>query len=177
MNVKTLISLWIALSLGAVAALFGSNTMAQESALPLPKGPVVLEISGRIMEGATKRSFDFDVAGLESLGTTEVRTETPWTTGEIAFTGVRLRDILNAVGAQGSVVLATALNDYSTSIPIKDTDLYDVVVATRQNGRKMTVRDRGPLWVIYPWSDKPELRNELYYSRSIWQLKSLEVLE
>ena len=177
MNGKTLISLWIALCLSAVAALFGSKTMAQESSLQPPQGPVVLEISGRIMDGALKRSFDFDVAGLESLGTTELRTETPWTTGEIAFTGVRLRYILNAVGAQGSVVLATALNDYSISIPRKDADLYNVIVATRQNGRMMTVRDRGPLWVIYPWSDNSELRSELYYARSIWQLKSLEVLE
>ena len=177
MNRKTLISLLIALSVGVVAALYGSKTMAQEGSLPLPQGPVVLEISGRIMEGAPKRSFAFDVAGLESLGTTEVRTETPWTTGEIAFTGVRLRDLLNAVGAQGSVVLATALNDYSISIPRKDSDLYNVVVATRKDGRVMTVRDRGPLWVIYPWSDHPELRSELYYARSIWQLMSLEILE
>ena len=177
MNRRTLISAWIAFCIGAVAALVGSQTSAQESSLPLPQGPVVLEISGRIMAGAPEQYFAFDIEGLESLGTTELRTETPWTTGTITFTGVRLSDILKAVGAQGTVVLATALNDYSISIPRKDTDLYNVVVATRQNGRMMTVRDRGPLWVIYPWSDRPELRNELYYARSIWQLMSLEVLE
>ena len=40
---------------------------------------------------------------------------------------------------------------------------------------QLTVRQRGPLWVIYPWSDQPNLQNEVYYSRSIWQLKALEV--
>ncbi|MCH2165881.1 MAG: molybdopterin-dependent oxidoreductase [Marinovum sp.] len=177
MNRITLISVWAALCLAVVAAFVGSRTMAQESSVAPSQGPVVLEISGRIMASAPEQSFVFDIAGLEGLGTTDILTETPWTTGVVTFTGVRLRDILNAVDAQGSAVMATALNDYSITIPKEDSDMYDVIVATRQDGRLMTVRDRGPLWVIYPWSDRSELRNEVYYARSIWQLMSLEVLE
>ena len=40
----------------------------------------------------------------------------------------------------------------------------------------MAVRDRGPLFVVYPFDAQPELRNAVYYSRSAWQLKSIEVL-
>jgi hypothetical protein len=39
----------------------------------------------------------------------------------------------------------------------------------------MTVRDKGPLWIVYPYDAKPEYRQELIYSRSIWQLDHIEV--
>jgi hypothetical protein len=43
------------------------------------------------------------------------------------------------------------------------------------NGEHLRVRTKGPLWVIYPWNDYSELQSESYYSRSIWQLRSLNV--
>lgn len=168
---------WFALFLSALVSFVGSGIIAQESSLSPPESPIVLHVSGRLMASAPERSFAFDIAGLERLGTIDLRTETPWSDGVVTFTGVRIRDILNAVRAQGSAVVATALNDYSVTIPVEDSDTYDVIVAIRQDGRLMSVRDRGPLWVIYPWSDRSELRNEVYYARSIWQLTSFEVLE
>ena len=39
----------------------------------------------------------------------------------------------------------------------------------------MSVRDKGPLFVIYPFDEAPELNNETYYGRSAWQVKSIEV--
>jgi hypothetical protein len=40
----------------------------------------------------------------------------------------------------------------------------------------MSVRDKGPLWVIYPY-DSDDYRSEVIYSRSIWQLDRLEVVQ
>jgi hypothetical protein len=42
--------------------------------------------------------------------------------------------------------------------------------------RPMSVREKGPLWVIYPFDDVPEYQNETIYSRSIWQLDRIEVV-
>ena len=39
----------------------------------------------------------------------------------------------------------------------------------------MAVRDKGPLVIVYPFDDRPELRTALYYGRAIWQLRSLEL--
>ena len=44
------------------------------------------------------------------------------------------------------------------------------------DGTPMPVRDKGPLFAVYPFDAQPELRNAVYYSRSAWQLKSIEVL-
>ena len=36
-------------------------------------------------------------------------------------------------------------------------------------------RDKGPLFTIYPFDAREELRNAIYYSRSAWQLRTIEV--
>ncbi len=141
-----------------------------------PQGRVLLEISGAIAnpngDGGVRR---YDRAMLEALGTHEILTETPWTDGETRFEGVLARDLMADSGAEGDVIDAIALNDYTVSIPVMDFDTYGVILAYRRDGAELTVRDRGPLWIIYPWSDVPDLQNELYYSRSIWQLRAIEV--
>ncbi len=57
---------------------------------------------------------------LNALGSHRVVTHTPWTDGAAVFTGVLARDVLDAVGAKGTSVLATALDDYASEIPIQD---------------------------------------------------------
>ena len=36
-------------------------------------------------------------------------------------------------------------------------------------------RDKGPLFVIYPFDTRPELRNAVYFSRCAWQLKAIDI--
>ncbi|MBL4666572.1 MAG: molybdopterin-dependent oxidoreductase, partial [Sneathiella sp.] len=77
--------------------------------------------------------------------------------------------------ATGNTLKATAINDYSVDIPVEDIQKHDVIIAYKMNGKFMSIRDKGPLWVIYPWSDTPSLRSELYHSRSIWQLIEISI--
>lgn len=105
----------------------------------------------------------------------EIVTETPWTNGRTRFNGPLLKAVLDEVGCRGATLILTALNNYSVKIPVKDAATYPVILALTSNGTPMSIRDRGPLWVIYPWSDHPELKSETYYARSIWQLKSIHV--
>ena len=51
----------------------------------------------------------------------------------------------------------------------------DDVLATRLDDKPMPVREKGPLFIIYPFDESEELRSERYYSRSAWQLRTLEV--
>jgi len=83
--------------------------------------------------------------------------------------------VLASVKAQGSQLKAIALNDYKVSIPVSDTQRFDMLLALRVNGERIPVRSKGPLFVVYPYDSDEELRSTLYYSRSIWQLKAIEV--
>ena len=87
--------------------------------------------------------------------------------------------MLTAAGAgrDGSGNLrCTALNDYRVEIPLDDVRRFDVVVAHLFNGKPMSVREKGPLFVIYPFDEQPQLRTTTYFSRCIWQLKAIELL-
>jgi len=143
--------------------------------LGVPEARVILTISGRIDRTNAKGVAEFDRAMLEAMPFTTIETMTPWTDGVARFEGPLARDLMKRVGARGSRLLATALNDYAVEIPMEDFEKYPVILAMKMNGKVLHTRTKGPLWVIYPWSDQANLRNETGYSRSIWQIKELAI--
>jgi hypothetical protein len=66
------------------------------------------------------------------------------------------------VAASGNTVQALALNDYSTDIPMEDFEKYNVILALKRDGEYMPVRDKGPLFVVYPYDSNPELRSQKF---------------
>ena len=81
----------------------------------------------------------------------------------------------DAVGAAGTSAAAMALNDYSIDIPLADFRDYPVILALKMDGKNMRIRDKGPIWIVYPQDDHPELKTQAYRSRSVWQLRRLEI--
>ncbi|MBX9297770.1 molybdopterin-dependent oxidoreductase [Chromobacterium piscinae] len=148
---------------------------AENPPLPSPAGKVVLTISGQISNKNHDNDAVFDMNMLAALPQHTISTRTPWLPGVSRFTGPYLQDVLNLVGAKGRMLKAIALNDYKTDIPLDDVARYQVVLARLLNGKPMPVRDKGPLFIVYPYDSQPALRSEIYYGRSAWQLKSLQV--
>ncbi|MCV2369254.1 molybdopterin-dependent oxidoreductase [Paucibacter oligotrophus] len=140
-------------------------------ALDGPSGAVVLTISGVGMKGEAQ----FDMAMLAALPQHSFTTKTPWYPVAHKFTGPLLRDVLAAaaVGAQGKLIEAMAVNDYKVTIPRADAQQRNVILARLLDDKPMALRDKGPLFIIYPFDTAEELRNSVFYSRSAWQLKSL----
>jgi hypothetical protein len=50
-----------------------------------------------------------------------------------------------------------------------------VILAIKRNGEYMSVRDKGPLFVIYPYDSSPDLKSQTYYARSAWQVAKIDV--
>ena len=144
-------------------------------AIEAPSGPALLTISGAIDVTNQGKALVLDRAAFEALPMTIVKTETPWTEGVATFEGVPLKSLLELAGATGKQVHAIALNDYAVDVPVEDAANPQLIVAYRMNGETMRVRDKGPLWLIYPLSDDPTLRNEAVHSRMIWQIKVLDI--
>lgn len=144
--------------------------------LPQPKGEVVLRVGGAILVKNSGDEAAFDMAMLQSLGVFTITTTTLWTDGKQSFTGVTLRAVLDRVGAVGTKIDAQALNDYRADIPINDAQKDGPILAYAQNGVALSVRDMGPLWVIYPYDSNILFQNELIYARSVWQLQRIIVL-
>ena len=160
---------------GLAAAALGGACVAPVRALEAPRGKVLLTITGQLAHTNDGASAVFDLALLQQLPQHSFSTRTPWYPQARKFGGVLLRDLLAAVGAQGDTLRAVALNDYRVDIPTEDAALHGALLAHLLDDAPMPVRDKGPLVIIYPFDDQPELRNALRYSRAIWQLRSLEI--
>ena len=158
---------------GLVLAVLGAP--AQADGLAAPTGKVVLTLTGKVSKTNNGARAEFDMAMLEALPQQSFTTNTPWYKEPRKFTGPLLRDVLAAAGASGKSLKAVALNDYKVALPAEDTDRYGVIVARLLDDKPMPVRDKGPLFIIYPFDTDQTLRSERYYNRAAWQLKILEI--
>ncbi|MFN3525993.1 MAG: oxidoreductase [Paracoccus sp. (in: a-proteobacteria)] len=159
----------------AVCLVFSARVFAVVFALFLPTTSFAGSVLLMVQSG--DRTVSYDAAALAELGPVEVTTSTIWTEGLQHFTGVPLEAVLADAGITEGTIVATAINDYSIEIPIDETSLdedgHGPTIAFLLNGKPMSVRDKGPLWLIYPYDSKPEFQTEVVYFRSIWQLSRI----
>lgn len=144
-------------------------------ALDKPAGAPVLTLSGKISATNVDKKAVFDAAMLGALPQHSFTTSTPWYKAPVKFTGPLLSDVLRAAKASGTTLRAVALNDYKVAIPAEDATRFKVIVARLIDDKPIPVREKGPLFVVYPFDSDSELRTTKYYDRSIWQLKAIEV--
>lgn len=155
--------------------LFASFSLQAHPELEKPSGRVILTISGAIEHTNGDGVAKFDREMLLALGTHTLRTTTFWTDGVREFEGVLASDIMKAVGATGTLITATALNDYMVDIPISDFEKYGVLFALKMDGKELTTRDKGPIWPIYPRDDFPELQNRAADKKWIYLLYKMHI--
>jgi len=160
-------------ALGLLA--LGAALPRRAFALDAPKGRVVLTLSGTGLKTNVDGRAAFDMDMLAALPQRSFTVHTPWYPQARKFTGPLLRDVLALAGARGSSIEAYALNDYRVSIPMEDVLQHPVILARLMDDQPMSVRDKGPLFIIYPFDEDRRLRSSIYYSRCAWQLKALEI--
>jgi hypothetical protein len=148
---------------------------APAAALPAPSGPVLLTVTGSITNTNGPGKAEFDRAMLEALGLVELATSTPYTDGKPTFRGVPMAKLLDAAGADGDALHAIAVNGYAIDLDAGEMRRYPVLLALEQDGRQLRLRDRGPIWVVLPRDQYPELQAESQGFKWIWQLRSIDV--
>ncbi|MBL4807732.1 MAG: hypothetical protein JKY31_10645 [Rhodobacteraceae bacterium] len=105
-----------------------------------------------------------------------LHTENEFVDAMTAFEGPLARDLLAMMDADlTDTVILTASNDYAIEVPVSDFFDYDVVLALSTDGTRLSMRDKGPIWVVYPISDHSELDDPVYNARLIWQLVRMDI--
>ena len=161
----------------AVLLMFFSMLIASVNAQVLrkPTGPVLLTVSGLISQHNAGDVAAFDFAMLNALPASQIVTSTPWHGAPAKFSGPALKALLSSVGAKGKVLRLTAQDRYEVSIPMEDIDSYGPVLALRMDGKELTIRNRGPILLMYPFDSYSHIATDVYYGRSVWQLLRIEV--
>lgn len=159
--------------LGGLAVVGNAPSFAL--ALDPPKSTPVLIVRGKIGQTnqASEAAFDLDM--LDRLPKAVTETETPWYPSKTRFEGPLAAEILKSVDCRGQTLKVTALNGYTVEIPVDDFRRWPVILATHVNGKPISVREKGPIFVVYPFDRDRSLYNEIYFGRSIWQVQSIEI--
>lgn len=120
------------------------------------------------------RIIGYTFKELENLPQVYIRTKNNYVDDTTLFSGPTLRSILEQadIGRNDEIELH-ALNDFFVIAPAMDAYDYNVILAILMNGKKMSIRDKGPIWVIYPTDENPELYDDVYSSRLVWQLDKI----
>ncbi len=139
-----------------------------------PQGPAVLTMSGKISHFNQADTFVFDDALLNQLPQKSIRTSSPWYSGIHTFTGPLLSDVLKRAGSKGQQLHLKAINDYTIVMPSSDTQ-FEPILARKIDGKTFSTRDKGPLFLMFPFDQYTHLQNRTYFSRAVWQLIAIKV--
>lgn len=147
------------------------SIFAQATPEPYPQDRVALVLHLRNGDSRT-----FTLQQLQRLPQSSISQRGPQGT-EQRWTGVSLGTLLDHAfgGRLGRTLRVEALNQYSVVIPTEDIQRYQPLVAYLQDGQFMSIRDYGPLQLLYPFDDHPELHQQAFYNRAVWQLSEIHV--
>jgi hypothetical protein len=164
-------------ALAILTAIFISpvERVARAAQLSQPGEKPILTVTGKIGLVNKDGSAQFDRSMLEALGTVSFSTHTPWYKEPVTFEGVPLARLLNLLEVHGDTLIAVALNDYTTEIPITDAAKYEPILALKRDGEYLPVRDKGPIFIVYNYDSNSDLRSQKFYSRSAWQVTRIEI--
>ena len=139
------------------------------------------EVDLQISKISTELVQSWSLGEVDALSQQRATTHSPFFPGTETFSGPLLADLLAAaLGAEpkeSTPIKLVALNDYSIQTTFGKLKHAEAIVATRKNDLPMSIRDRGPFWIIFPLTKRPDLENEDFYRLMIWQLSDIIVGE
>lgn len=118
----------------------------------------------------------FTAAELAALPHETVETDYPAGGETHSYSGPLLSAVLEAAGAQGSVVTATALDGYAADIPRALIEEFPVILATSRDGEPLPLGGFGPAMVVFPRADHAQLEG-MDDSLWVWGVIWIDVKE
>ena len=118
------------------------------------------------------RLTDADLLALPQISFT---TSTPWTETALTFSGPTLSSVLQYYNITDGQLNLVAVNRYEIEVPWDYVEKSSPIIANRINGEAFTVREKGPLWVVFPFDSDERYTSFLVHSMSVWQLIRIEI--
>lgn len=137
---------------------------------------VILTLVNSKIEGVHGR-IEFTRADLLAMEQRTIETGNDFVDGTAKFRGPLAASVVEMIGHAGAKkVTLTSVTDFSVTVDIAELKKYQAILALEMNGKALTLRTRGPIWLIYPMDLYPELSDPAFNSRLVWQLEVIELL-
>lgn len=137
-------------------------------------GQPLLRISTNQLQQC-KGDISLSEKALLSLPQQSFKTKHSWSENAEIFSGPLLKDVLNLACQNTSQLMLRAINDYTVKMDFNEIRQYKPIVALSVNHQRLSIRNKGPLWIMMPideFQDPPSNLNE----KMIWQLSDISIL-
>jgi hypothetical protein len=144
-------------------------------ATPAPVGVAERAIPIRLL-GETKKDAPRTVIveELEKLPQTEYSVMDPYSKKQTVYRGVLVRDFVKQYGGPRSGSLHfRALDDFKADLNSGEWNRWDILLATRTNGERMSIANNGPARIVFPYDTHKEINPTVYNDKWIWQIKQV----
>ncbi len=140
--------------------------------LGTPTGEVLLSVEGKVDVRNSNSGARLDYALLAEIGFVTRTITTDWTESA-EYEGVSGRELVEFLGISGAYLQGIAHDDYEVLIPLSDLVQYDTLFAVAKDGERLSMKNKGPIWLLYANDNRPDISPEVLNSRMIWQLHTL----
>lgn len=152
-------------------------TLAAALVAPAHAADTLLTACGRIGGGVDADGCRrYTRVQFERLPQTSFTTTSPWHRDPMTYTGVSVKDFAQAIEARGNRIRLIALNDYSVTADVDQLVANGAILAHLRNGQPMPIADKGPVFVMFPFSSNAKLRADSIYVQAVWQLSRIEIV-
>ena len=151
----------------------GSASLVSLGTGPVQAGDTRLIVDAHGDPSKTRAFADADLMALPQI---EFSTSTIWTNSKVSYSGPSLAAVLEVSGAPDGALRMTAVNDYKVDMPRAQVEPNAPIIANRINGAPFSIREKGPLWLMFPFDSDERFQTEEVYSFSIWQLTGIQVI-
>lgn len=114
---------------------------------------------------------------LSALPQQEFVTHHSWSDKAESFKGPLLSDVLNTTCSNTKKIKLTALNDYAVDMDFSKLEKYQPIVAMSVNGKRLSIREKGPLWIMVPLDKYKDIEERSMDGIMIWQLSDIKILK
>jgi hypothetical protein len=133
-----------------------------------------IRLAGEINEAAPQA---VTIEDLEKLPLTEYSVFDPFKKERFLFKGVLLREIIKEYGVSGvNKVQIKAIDEYMADFSQGDWTRWDIMLATRQDGKPIEVKQSGPARIVMPYDTAKDIDQSVYNPKWVWLISSIEFI-
>lgn len=134
-----------------------------------------IRVAGELRDAAPR---SITIEDLEKLPLTEYSVFDPFKKKRFSFTGILLREIVREYGASGvDKIQLKAIDEYVVDFIQDDWTRWDIMLATRQDGKHIEIKQSGPARIVMPYDTAKDIDHDVYSPKWIWLVNKIEFIQ
>lgn len=148
-----------------------ADTQAQPATTTRHRMPLI-RMHGAALRGAERKMSVEEIDRTALLVTWKI--SDPYKRQENRYTGILLKDLVNALAPEATNVRLRAINDYITVFSREEWENLPVMLATRDGDTRMSIADKGPARIVFQQTRDNEMAMQVHAPKWIWQVVDVE---